>query len=294
MLFDEEQWYAAWNGVVAFEPQTGENNWVLKDERSLLPVAIGEDTLYVGGDIPNGGTNELAAVDPATGSIRWQTDVGTWKSNIASVILTENTLVTGSTDGESPIAESGDGFMPAKGIDATTGEVRWTYRPETRSVYPRATVGDLVLLETRENETTPNEKRAIVAVDPTSGERRWRRSGTRLEFHDVTTEGDGDGLVYLSIDSEKVLVLDAADGREKWQYEVQADGVSHHRFRDMKFDSGTLFVTHGRNRLTAFDATSGVERWSYRTPDKLTRHWTVDSDTVYLTTENAIHALERD
>lgn len=94
ILFDENHAYRpGGHGLTAFDPSTGEDHWTVGNDALVVPAAVGEEDVYLRGDVASGQSNALAAVAPADGSIHWTTPVGP-RAN-SPVLLTDDLLVTG-------------------------------------------------------------------------------------------------------------------------------------------------------------------------------------------------------
>ncbi len=173
---------------------------------------------------------DLLALKPAES---WSVDLGArpmgppaaWKGSTVAVTEGRRVVVT---DGKStrafdlptPVAawtvdERSDALLVAGGGEAScwslrSGERRWT---RTLGAIPtEVATGPLVLVSTEEG--------LLVALDPESGEERWRHRADQSIRHRASWgDFDGDGKLDIAVasDDRKLSVLEA-DGRLRWWY----------------------------------------------------------------------------
>jgi outer membrane protein assembly factor BamB len=92
----------------------------------------------------------------------------------------------------------------------------------------------------------------LYALETTSGQERWRFTGSSL-LGATTVSG---GLVY-QVDGDILRTLDAATGQERWT--APAPGGSA-----PVVDGGLLVIGTGDGYLLGLDAATGAERWRYQ------------------------------
>lgn len=156
---DGDRVYAGrrWPGrVLAFDATSGDREWTADVGNLGSAIATAGQTVYVA----NG---SLAAVDAATGTVRWEQ---------AAVQGTNFTVTAGPTD-QLAATDEGALFADGAGVVALApddGGVRWRWRPdgwETTTagpyVYDRVFVGG-------------GERGRVVALDRDGGEVLWERS----------------------------------------------------------------------------------------------------------------------
>jgi outer membrane protein assembly factor BamB len=200
------------------------------------------DLLFVGDD-----SGRVSALEVTSGETRWSFATG------APVRARPSLL------GTTLYAHSDDGHLYA--LDPDTGAERWRRSVGRGARVPPGTegsrydhyasgvgaAGGLVYLG-----TSPG---LVLALDPTSGEERWRFvagdtvSGTPAVDRDRVFFGSFDGLVYA---------LDAATGQEVWRYDTGAPVVS-----SPALHRGLVVVGSRSYDLLALDAATGELVWKH-------------------------------
>jgi outer membrane protein assembly factor BamB len=99
-------------------------------------------------------------------------------------------------------------------------------------------------------------KGSVVALDPTTGKRRWTR---RVPPPLATSPALDDRRVYVSSLGGVVLALRRTDGKRVWRYRVGARTESSPLLVD-----GTLYFGAEDGTLTALAARNGHRRWRIR------------------------------
>jgi hypothetical protein len=122
------------------------------------PAVTGR-TVYVGSGGTNG-SNEVYALDAATGKIRW-----TYSTIAGDVVYSP--AVAGGIVYVGSGGNSGDGEVYA--LDAATGKIRWTYRTIGNSVYS----GPAVAGSTVYVGTVSSVGGAVYALNAATGQVRW-------------------------------------------------------------------------------------------------------------------------
>ena len=156
---------------------------------------------------------------------------------------------------------------PLTVLDAATGEVEKTY-DDTRCADEILLTDDTLLLCTRKTPATGTKRRtghkppeSILAMDPDSGEIRWRHDEDKILPLTLTA---GEERVVLH-DYTDLICLDLDSGEELWRTKVEV--YSGGRFRTWKVlctvvvrDGVVLFST--LPKLKAFSAEDGELLWS--------------------------------
>lgn len=102
------------------------------------------------------------------------------------------------------------------------------------------------------------ENGEVMAVDATSGDRRWR---VRLRDTVITGGvGAGAGLVLVGTRDAEVVALDAADGQERWRVAVTSEVLSA-----PQTNGDIVAVQTVDDKLVALNANDGSQRWIYET-----------------------------
>lgn len=207
-----------------------------RTETSWVPLAMGDDTLFVDDD-------GLAAIDVETGAERWRFEsVGVVGARWA--IVSDDTLYAVRWD-KSPSVYA---------VDVVAGTERWR-RDVGRNVKqpPALADGTLVVLNGSQ----------LVALDVETGQQEWQTEPEQGEkVPELNIEGSppvvADGTVFLgSFDaSGHVLALDAATGEVVWREPV------YHRVRGpVAVADGDVYVAGRDGSVTSLSASDGTITW---------------------------------
>jgi outer membrane protein assembly factor BamB len=238
---------------------------------------------------------KLHARDAYNGVPLWTRDIGKWQSNMWP-------LKSGPTQLTRRLVAAGDRVFvtlsidgPVSVLDAVTGE---TVRElaETKGaeeilhvggvlyvlVNPRAPVldefapkfntGDQKRVETEFN--WDQKPRQLVALDVQSGRLLWRKDDAKIA--PLTLATDGRRVVFH--DGDKLVLLDAASGAQKWASEPASKRkLFEFNYGPRVLLSGeTVLYAGGDGEQAGFDAESGKRLWEaphqksgYRSPEDL-------------------------
>jgi len=244
-------YFVTGDGLQALDTLTGKRKWLFETlqeipieqmnmaaKRAPTGLAMGDSAVYVTAwpfirrDTPR--KSFLYAVDPESGKTKWVISVD-------------------GLDTTAPVTAKGLAFFaissPTRlyGIDAADGEVKWSSDGERK-------FGTPVLL-VAENAIYFCTDRKLLALELGTGRQLWRFSadniGTNLQADDrhlyvVTQEGS------LMRPKDTIHALALATGEEKW---------SQNGYVAMVHD-GVVYA--GGERISAIDATSGKELWSFK------------------------------
>lgn len=166
------------------------------------------------------------------------------------------------------------------GIRATDGHVDWAtaasggidsealYAPEQGLVYLGADDG------------------TFYAVDPRSGKVRWSHRAKGAIERAPALGGD---TVYVSTASDRVLALEAATGRWRWQYERETpEGFTIHGYGGPRLRGSELLVGFADGYLVSLQAASGEVGWAKSLAS--TSDQFVDVDTTPLIAGASVYA----
>jgi outer membrane protein assembly factor BamB len=160
----------------------------------------------------------------------------------ASGVLAGGKLVIGSRAGS------------VVGVDPEQGRVTWAtpvsggidsearFDPARKQVYVGADDG------------------TFYAVDPSSGAVRWsyRAKGAVERAPEIGTD-----LVYLATAADRVIALDAASGKWRWQYERETpEGFTIHGYAGPRLKGGQLLAGFADGYLVSLAAGSGEVQWA--------------------------------
>jgi outer membrane protein assembly factor BamB len=270
----------AGNDVYAFDLSTGESLWAVRPPapqgRALLlgccqtgavPTESGLYTLS-GGD-------EVRALDPANGTVRWRRRIGeavlappVAASGTVGVLTLEDedTVLYGldSTSGATLwqvrpgralplVAGSRDTFFVSLASGATVaigavdGRQLWASSIEDRPTLISAaqTYGNLLVLPTSDG---------LVVLERGTGIQRWAAQLPALPLDPRIV----DGAVYARTVEGTVVALDATDGSERWRLDV---GVQ--RTRELSGPVVDRLFAAGMDGVIAIDSSSGNQLWTW-------------------------------
>jgi len=169
-------------------------------------------------------------------------------------------------------------------IDRAGGENRWTYTFGRRVANAPGFDGERVYVGFR-TASDPYEA-MLVALDPETGEREWRAPIGRDNVLLFTPAVEDD---LVAVGKEAVFAVDAADGTERWTFDVPDA-----RFGTPVLAGDAVYVgatTPDREGLVfGLDAADGTERWRVET-GLGARSVAFDGDHVYATSDR-VYALD--
>lgn len=225
---------------------TGERRWEaeLGDVVHSAPPTVAHGSVFAGGWYRENGSvrGELYAVSTGTGEVIWRRDAGT----VMAPPAVDTTRVYVS-DGRSVSA-----------YRAEDGREAWQTHPGGEVQAAPAVVHGTVV----SGAGTAEENGALFALDADDGSERWQLAidGDSMSYvwYSPTVVGD---LAYAAATDGRVYAVSLADGALEWSYgppdnPPQSTGP-------LAASADTVYSTDG-NSLTALDASSGTERWTYR------------------------------
>ena len=209
--------------------------------------------------------SQLSLLDPTSGELRWTTDI------------LEN-------DRFAPLLMHGTAYSATVGsveaVDLATGDVVWTWTVGG-SDYSRGTVAtdDVIAVLTSSR---------LVGLDPATGDQMWERPNDS-EFVAVASGKAGPELAAVPrtddvvplFDDGQVIALDPVTGTERWR----ADAPKDWSFGPW-VQGGLVLQPTFEGAITAYDVTTGAQRWQWRTrPGVGVRPtWSGDDRTIVVTT----------
>jgi outer membrane protein assembly factor BamB len=212
-------------GLTAYNPQaSGPTDdvgptWVSRADGVGVDVSMvsGDGRLYVA--VHEG---RAYAFDLETGRQVWHAPLGEATTNSPSAVGDVLVVPVGTTDARWTLV----------GVDAATGEERWTYdpptdRPHSWSDSDVVVAGDLVLVSGAFSGPDAPGEPFVAAVDPATGEEAWRTAlPETYADHLVSTPAVLDGTAFVLARTyddapvAHVLAFDATDGTLAWNTSV--------------------------------------------------------------------------
>ncbi|MEU9405841.1 serine/threonine-protein kinase [Streptomyces sp. NPDC048281] len=245
----------------ALDPTGGRVLWRhrVADERTSGAPSLSGGLLL----LPADGGRRVTALDPATGSPRWQRALPAHQA----MAITRNMLLTVGSD------------RVITGIDSGTGRTRWSL-PVSGTVTPSLSsfAGDRLAYATSTSDDGTHT--LVTALDPEAGERRWE---ARLAGDLEPVGSAGGSLVLLSTDlasgqTDAVVRYTPATGatrRVALPVRRDAPGASVH--------GGIVYVLAAGGSLEAVDMESGRRLWGLQTSVSRGSSPTADDRNVYFT-----------
>jgi outer membrane protein assembly factor BamB len=170
--------------ITCLDAATGTKVWQIGQKLATVGSAGTDPFAYVDNMLIVGGA-KLTALDPATGAVKWATQLGT--------IDTGGSLANHPfTDGSGRVYVTADDFLVA--VDGSNGKLLWQSKlPDGLSFSissPYAAADGQVYVT--------DYKRGLYAVDAKSGKCNWSYSNALLAGQDVTTLIAGQQKVYYT------------------------------------------------------------------------------------------------
>ena len=172
---------------------TGEQVRELDTGADDTPPAVRDGVLYTGDD------GEVIAVDLATWTISWRSEVG-----------------EGSIRFPNPGAEAvyvGDDAGGVHAVSAHDGSVRWSFATDGAVHSIPAPHDELVLVGSHDGN--------LYALDRTSGRQQWRHFvGEGVQFDGTAASAAiADDIAYFGVDDHGLVGVDVQSGETRWRYE---------------------------------------------------------------------------
>jgi outer membrane protein assembly factor BamB len=220
--------------------------------RVLIAAALGVATVGGGGiaalivnsqddpvaaPAPAAATTSPAAVvaGPRTGLLRWQTKLGDFISSGPAV---------------GPDLVYAGAQQTVRALDLGTGEQRWSASGEGEFRAVIARTDDALYIGDADG--------FVYALDPATGDRRWRRQVGEYADTDPIVAGGTVYAVGFPLSSSKhtgdVVALDARTGARRWNHTITTRRKTVHV-------TGDTVLVAATDALLALDAGSGAERW---------------------------------
>ena len=223
----------------------------LHPDRGLLPVTLPPAVRNVAwpqaGGNPAHDMGHLAA--SPTLSVAWTVDIGAG-GGYRQKILVQPVVADG-------VVYTMDSAAKVTALELASGRVLW--RTRTRDKKDRSTniggglgLADGVLYAV-------NGLGSALALDPRAGEVRWR---VGIEAPGRSAPTIAAGRVFLTTLNDRLLALDAKDGRELWNYQAQNAMTALLGEPAPAFSDGLVVAGFGSGELTALRADGGSVVWT--------------------------------
>jgi len=201
--------------------------------------------------------------DAASGDLERDVTVGTYEGDGATVYR------------DSLLVRDGAVYLLAPdGLHSftTDGAERWHHPVDgsVNDIIQRAghpVVADGTVYAPTASVTADTDGReGVLAVDDTTGDRRWRYEVPESADHGVFSLAYADGTIYASLWKDAVVALETATGQVAWRTEVAASGPPTIADGRVVVPADVPDQT-GATALQALDAATGDPDWRVRTGD---------------------------
>jgi eukaryotic-like serine/threonine-protein kinase len=229
-----------------FVPPTGAlEDWITADATTIY---AGSSDAY------------LYAIDAATGTLRWRTQVSTETAAQAMGPRLRDGVVYA---GVKRIVAPTQGGVVA--VDAVSGHILWTRGFVAAGAERGAGCAGQVAFSTDHAVVAAADDGQIYSLDPVTGAVRWVASS--LTKIPAVYGGDPamdqrplvavNQLVVAGSSTGYLVGLDAATGVERWRSRADQGSAVF----PLAEGGGTVYATHFGGQLVAFDAATGTVRW---------------------------------
>lgn len=234
-------------GVTALPgvPVDGEPYWQLHHKQSGPPVSADGHLFHYALALADRSTDldkYLVCRDARNGRIQWARPI-THGSRWPVVV-------------EGHVVTAGTGVIAA--FHTTDGTERWRHDIGTRRARVSTAVDGTVLVST-ELPRDSNRAADVRAYRVANGTRRWKRASPKWQAEVAAT---GDTVLSLSAAFQVGTVLTAralADGSERWSIEIDDNGIPNGPF----VGGETVYVAPDDEGVFAFDLATGDRHWHY-------------------------------
>ena len=162
-------------------------------------------------------------------------------------------------------------------LDASTGDLIWSYETGDRVNSSPAVSGGVVYVGSEDNR--------VYALDASTGDLIWSYETGDWVNSSPAVSG---GVVYVGSSDNHVYALDASTGERIWRYETGDVVVS-----SPEVSGGVVYVGSNDNRVYALDASTGDLIWSYETGDWVDSSPEVSGGVVYVgSNDGRLYAIE--
>ncbi len=209
----------------------------------------------------------LYAVNKLTGQKLWQAKLTA--STNCTPLLTKDYLFIGTHDGS--IAK----------VSKSDGEILWTFNRTGIAEGTNVFIWDGASADD-ENIYFATADGRVFALRQSTGEEVWRFS---VDPADAETKLPGifygipalvDNKLYIAGSNGRVYCLDTKDGKQVWKFDAPGPIA-----RSLAVAKGLVFAGGGKD-LIAIDATTGEQKWSFKTMRRITSPPTVYGEHVVI------------
>ena len=263
-------WLAACNPAAPAPETPLPLAWRARVTDAISRPAVGDGLVFVVDE-----RSRLVALDAATGSKRWESEL------------------TQAGHRDDPVGvDAGRVFAAVHGdvgkvvaFDASTGAQQWevTFGPYRDDEHPLAHQGVVYFEATGADGLTAS----LRAADAATGATLWEYP---VGSYVATSPLVGEGLIYGGAyqydgptnKTRRVFAVDTATGEERWAYTSDLDLSAH-----FALDASRLYIGADGGVVIARDAATGDPAWTARAGSRLSNSPTVAGGLVYVGTKDA-------
>jgi len=202
---------------------------------------------------------------------------------LSSPAILDNTAVVGG----------GDGLVYA--FDVKSGRVRWKFRTGGRVRSSPAVSNGVVYVGSFDG--------SIYAIDLASGKQVWRydTKGHSLKAGDfgfdrtsiLSSPAVSDGVVYVGSRDSHLYAIDAAEGKLKWVYDYEKDGMTWTTSSPAVKNQVVYTGTADGHFIHALRAADGRQLWRFEMPERVWSSPAIAGSQLYITNQSgSLYAVD--
>lgn len=254
--------------VYAIEAETGEFRWAYHTGAPVFSgVSVADGMVYVGSS-----DSTVYALEAQTGRLVWKHPVD--GQVFCPPLVYQGIVCVGTFEGATLF-----------GIDAKTGERRWTFDMGQRVGSALAADGGTIFAGSYDSN--------LYALDPRTGKLRW---AFRAEGIVDSCPAVKDGRVYIKLPNDDVYALDAKKGEEIWRYDSgQPDELAAQtsNWSPLSVAHGLVYFGSNDHHVYALDADTGKLEWRFETGEEEASSPTIAGEVAYFGTKGGtLYAVE--
>lgn len=275
--------------LYGFDAASGELRWRF-DQPDATGVGAGVYRFKTDGSLLYAGstTGAVFAIDPATGTQVWRTDLLSGVDNEVRVMAVQAGRVY-LTVRYSGLRYSGK----ACAVDAATGTIIWSYELPRDDGSPNATRDATLTLQGQSASIllVSFDDGRIAALDATNGVALWIIPALGTENDDRRMTVSATTLVATSTVPDMIVAYDLETGKERWRA-ISEQGSAQQGFGRVSSDANHAFVVFTNGVVGAYDLQTGARRWLRRAPvGFFVDAPLIDGDTFFLGGYDAAYAM---
>lgn len=272
--------FAAGRSAVALDASSGRVLWSYplpipdSASASLGRTAVDESVFYVGAD-----THQVFALDQATGTLRWASDIGpdwNFRGIVTGITVAGDTVFVSARQYNAVNGHLSTGWIV--GLDRATGRRVWSYRngngTDWRTVSSEVSIAGPLLL------ASDHLSGSVFGVERMTGREVWRHTGAPDKFGSLRSPVPVGGTAYHASMDTYVYAMDAATGSVRWKTKNSGSNIS------LVVCGGYVFSSYVS--LAILDRASGVVR-SRSKGSEVFRDFAVSGGRAFVVSDDAVY-----